>query len=105
MNEAPEILQISIDRGLKEAAEEIFAEIGLDSTTAVRLFFTQVAQTRSIPFVLRANPEFSPEAEARILEASKEAENPDNLYGPFTSADEAIENLHRLAAEFTEVPA
>ena len=60
-------LQVRMDRNLKDSAEEIFAEIGLDTTTAVRLFFTKVAQTGSIPFQLKVEPEFSPEAEARIL--------------------------------------
>ena len=49
-----------MDRDLKESAEAVFAEIGLDATTAVRLFFTKVAQTRSIPFRLKAESEFSP---------------------------------------------
>ena len=62
-------LQIRMDRRLKEAADAVFAEIGLDATTAVRLFFTKVAQTRSIPFRLKVEPEFSPEAEARIRDA------------------------------------
>ena len=63
-------LQFRMDRRLKEAADAVFAEVGLDATTAVRLFFTKVVQTRSIPFRLRAKPEFSPEAEARIRASS-----------------------------------
>ena len=63
MSKAPAKLKVSIDRDLKEAAEEVFAKIGLDASTAVRLFFTKVTQTRSIPFHLNADnaePEFSP---------------------------------------------
>jgi len=87
-------LQIRMDRRLKEAADEVFSEIGLDATTAVRLFFTKVAQTRSIPFRLKAEPEFSPEAEARILAAYEESKDPANLVGPFDSMEDFIEHLH-----------
>ncbi len=90
-------LQIRMDRRLKEAADAVFAEIGLDATTAVRLFFTKVAQTRSIPFRLKAEPEFSPEAEARILAAWEESKDPANRVGPFGSMEDFIEHLHRNA--------
>ena len=83
-------LQIRIDRSLKEAADEVFAEIGLDATTAVRLFYTKVAKTRGIPFRLRAEPEFSPEAEARILQAWEESKDPKNLVGPFDGMKELV---------------
>lgn len=84
MKQAPAKLQVRMDRDLKDSAEEVFAEIGLDATTAVRLFFTKVAQTRSIPFLLRAEAEFSPEQEARILSAAKDSYDPANLSKPYT---------------------
>lgn len=88
-------LQIRMDRSLKEAADEVFQEIGLDATTAVRLFFTKVAKTRSIPFRLRAEPEFSPEAEARILAAWEESKDPANRVGPFETMEDFIDHLHQ----------
>jgi DNA-damage-inducible protein J len=86
-------LQVRMDRSLKEEAEEIFAEMGLDTTTAVRIFFTKVARTRSIPFRLSAEPEFTPMQEARILEAWEESKDPANLSGPFSSAEELFKHL------------
>jgi DNA-damage-inducible protein J len=83
-------LQIRIDRSLKEAADDVFADLGLDATTAIRLFFTKVAKTRSIPFHLKAEPEFSPEAEARILQAWDQSKDPKNLVGPFDNMKELI---------------
>jgi addiction module RelB/DinJ family antitoxin len=88
-----------MDRRLKESADEVFAEIGLDAATAVRLFFTKVAQTRSIPFRLKAEPEFSPETEARILAAWEESKDPANLVGPFDNMEDFIEHLHQNAEE------
>jgi DNA-damage-inducible protein J len=95
MNEAPAKLQVRIDRRLKESAEEVFSEIGLDTTTAVRLFFTKVAQTRSIPFRLMAEPGVSPEAEARILAAWQESKDPANRSQPYTDVGEMFRNINR----------
>ena len=83
-------LQIRIDRSLKEAADDVFADLGLDATTAIRLFFTKVAKTRSIPFRLKAEPEFSPEAEARILQAWEESKDPKNLVGLFDNMKDLV---------------
>lgn len=91
-------LQIRIDRNLKESAEEVFAGIGLDATTAVRLFFTKVAQTRSIPFQLKAEPEFSPEAEDRILAAWEESKDPANRSRPYSSVSEMFSDIRREMA-------
>jgi|GEM_PF-1915098 len=59
-------------RKLKESAEKVFAYIGLDATTAVRMFYSRVANTQSIPFPLRVEPEFTPEQEEEILRATEE---------------------------------
>lgn len=92
-------LQIRIDKDLKESADEVFHELGLDAATAVRMFFTKVARTRSIPFKLKAEPEFSPEAEARILAAWEESKNPENVVGPFSNMKDLIASLRATPAE------
>lgn len=91
-------LQIRMDRKLKEAADEVFTELGIDSTTAVRMFFTKVARTQSIPFRLSVESEFSPEAEARILAAWKESKDPENLIGPFNSMGDFIKAIKSTPA-------
>ena len=48
-------INIRIDDSLKKEAETIFANIGLNSTTAINLFFRQVVRTNSIPFDLIAD--------------------------------------------------
>jgi DNA-damage-inducible protein J len=92
-------LQVRMDRSLKEEAEEVFAEMGLDTTTAVRIFFTKVAKTRSIPFRLKAEPEFTPEQEARILKAWEESKDPANLSKPYTDVAGMFRDIHRQIAE------
>ena len=92
-------LQVRMERSLKEEVEEIFAEMGLDTTTAVRMFFTKVARTRSIPFLLKAEPEFTPEQETRILEAWDQTKDPANLSGPYTDVAEMFRDIRRQNAE------
>ncbi|MEO8616230.1 MAG: type II toxin-antitoxin system RelB/DinJ family antitoxin [Luteolibacter sp.] len=93
MNPSAVKLQVRMDRSLKDEAEGVFAELGLDTTTAIRMFFTKVAKSRSIPFALKAEPEFSPEQEARILAAWEESKDPANLSGPFSSAKALFRHL------------
>lgn len=99
MSDSTMKLQVRIDRELKQSADEVFHELGLDAATAVRMFFTKVARTRSIPFKLKAEPEFSPEAEARILAAWEESKDPANLVGPFSDMKDLIASLRATAAE------
>jgi hypothetical protein len=54
-----------------------------------------VVRTRSIPFRLSAEPEFSPEPEARILEAK----DPANLSGPYPDVAGMFRDIHRQSAE------
>lgn len=49
---ATKSLQVTIDATDREEAESIFKELGLDTSTAVRLFIKSVIRTRSIPFPL-----------------------------------------------------
>jgi addiction module RelB/DinJ family antitoxin len=48
-------LQVRIDAELRREAEDVFQEMGLDATTAVRMFYHRVVATRSIPFELKAD--------------------------------------------------
>jgi DNA-damage-inducible protein J len=98
-------LQVRMERSLKEEAEAVFAEMGLDTTTAIRIFFTKVARTRSIPFRLKAEPEFTPEQEARILQAWEESKDPANLSEPYTDVAEMFRDIHLRIAEEATIPA
>jgi DNA-damage-inducible protein J len=45
-----------IEPGLKEEAEAILKELGLNATQAITLFYQQVKINRGLPFVLRVVP-------------------------------------------------
>ncbi len=49
-------LQVRIPDQLRDQADTVLADIGIDMPTAVRLYLTKVVQTRSIPFSLEASP-------------------------------------------------
>ncbi len=87
-------VQVRLDESLKKDAEAVFANLGVDAPTAIRMFFKKVVATRSLPFIVEENPyQFTPEEETEILRAAEESLDPKNLDGPFQSAKEAIEFL------------
>lgn len=47
-------LQVRLPEGLREEADQVFTEIGMDMSTAIRVYLRKVVQTRSIPFHLEA---------------------------------------------------
>ena len=48
-------LNIRTDKDIKEAAEQIFNELGISMTTAVNIFLRQTIRSNGIPFELRLN--------------------------------------------------
>lgn len=48
-------LNIRTEKTVKEAAESIFAELGLNMTTAVNMFLRQTIRENGIPFSLKLN--------------------------------------------------
>ena len=51
-------IAVRVDDKLKKDATEVFSELGLDMTTAVKLFLKQSVLTRSIPFELKLNTDY-----------------------------------------------
>ncbi len=68
-------LQIRIDSDLRRDADALFANAGLDLTSAVRLFLRQTVIRRRLPFeVLSESPDpFWSEANQRVLRESIES--------------------------------
>ena len=51
-------IQLRVDDFLKSAADELFASLGLDTSTAIRMFLTMAVETGGIPFEVK-NPNLS----------------------------------------------
>ena len=71
------VLQTRVDLETKKEAEDLFESLGLDLTTAIRLFLKQSINQKRIPFeILPPQEEFSDSTLAAIEEARKISKNP-----------------------------
>lgn len=62
-------MNIRINKVVKQEAQQIFLDLGLDMTTAINIFLRQVIITRGIPFELKLNPignESAPKGEDEV---------------------------------------
>ena len=60
---------ISIDAETKAQAQELFADLGLDLSTAINMFLRQAIRENGIPFSMKLEPK----PESKGLQAMKEA--------------------------------
>lgn len=70
-------LNIRTDKKIKEAAESIFSELGLNMTTAVNMFLRQTIRTNGIPFDLKLSEPNETTVEA-IIEGRMIAADPES---------------------------
>lgn len=70
------VLQTRIDLATKNEAESLFASLGLDITTAIRLFLKQAINQQCIPFeIVPPQREFSESTLEAIDEAKRISKN------------------------------
>ena len=84
-------IQIPVDDNLKTAADALFASLGLDTSTAVRMFLAAALENDGIPFAVKQMSNRKPNAE--LSEAMEYVRLGRNLYGPFATAEEAMHSL------------
>ena len=69
---ATAVLQTRVDSSIKEEADALFESLGLDMTTAIRLFLRQAVNQRRIPFdIVPPQEPFSARTSAAIEEARR----------------------------------
>ena len=61
-------IQLRIDRTTKNKAQSIFNKLGMDMTSGMKLFLSQVIRTKSLPFIARTVNGYTPEYEQFILD-------------------------------------
>lgn len=88
-------IQIRIDKAEKEAAKKIFDKLGIDMSTAIKLFLRQTTLRKGLPFLVTTENGFTQEEEDKILRAASEAEKGINVSKKYKD-DEAIEYLKSL---------
>ncbi len=83
MAAATATIQVRVTPAFKKDLEKIFDDLGLDTTTAIRIFLKRVSKSRGIPFPVNDPTIF-------LDEAIDDVRHKRNLSKPFKSVDEAI---------------
>ena len=76
-------LQIRVDDVIKNAADELFSSLGLDTSTAVRIFLKIAIETGGLPFEVKR-----PNRELKL--SMQEVLDKKNLSKPYKTAKDAI---------------
>ena len=85
-------IQIRIDSKTKNSAKKIFEGIGLDMSSAIKLFLKQTVNLRAFPFELRDENGFSLKKAKIMRKAIKEVKENKNRKG-YKNADEFIKSV------------
>ncbi len=80
---------ISIDADVKKQAIELFADLGMDLSTAINIYLKKAIAQQGIPFdVSREIPN------AVTAKAIENSEKGNDVYGPFDSVEALMESLN-----------
>ena len=83
-------IQIRIDPKTKRAVKKLFAEMGMDLSTGIKLYFAQALKEKGLPFQPRTVNGFTPAQEARMLRETEWAKKHGKSYA---SAEEAFADI------------
>ena len=82
------MLQLRVDDSLKARADRLFASLGLDTSTAIRIFLASSVENDGLPFPVRHSAMSDSLAQAVDDTGSRR-----NLSGPFKTAQEAVDSM------------
>ena len=88
-------IQIRIDDKTKNEAKSILQDLGLDLSSAIKLYLRQIIIRQGIPFDAITENGLTIQKELEILRASHEAERGINVSEPM-EAEEFIKHLEKL---------
>ncbi len=72
-------IQVRVDEHTKLASSKILEDLGLDISSAIKVYLKQIIATKGIPFPLLTRNGFFMEEERAILQASAEAKRGINV--------------------------
>ena len=90
-------LYARIDPAVKEDAERIFSRLGISSSSAISLFYTQVIQHRGLPFEVKLAAHTMPslsDLTDEQLDSRLIASHEERLAGKVTPANEAFARMN-----------
>lgn len=82
---------IKIDENLKKLAQQLFASLGLDMTTAVNIFLRQAVREQAIPFRI-GEPVPNTETLGALAEVAAMKKSPHKSRG-YTDVDQMMKEL------------
>lgn len=78
-----------VDDELKQQADTLFAELGMNLSTAFNIFLRQAVREQQIPFQISKNV-----PNAVTISAIEAAEKGEDIYGPFNDINSLMEALN-----------
>jgi len=72
-------IHVRVKDSTKKSAAKVFAKMGIDMSTGIKLYLHQVILKKGIPFQIVTENGLTTEEEAEILKASEEAERGVNV--------------------------
>jgi len=88
-------IQLRIDDKTKNSAKKVLDKLGVDMSSAIKVYLKQIVINNGIPFKLVTENGFTPEEEREILKASEEARKGKNVTKAM-SPKEAVDYLNNL---------
>lgn len=79
-------INVKTDSELKKQAESLFSDLGMNMTTALNIFLRQAVRENRIPFEITRDP-------YSLEKAISDTRNRTNLYGSYTSAEDAVASM------------
>ena len=89
-------IQVRVDDDLKKKSDNLFKDLGTDTTTAIRIFLTQAVAHNGFPFEIKKNVTeynpYMPMEEAKVLQKLEQSRK-HAAEGKVRDADEVIADM------------
>lgn len=80
-------MSIRLDSEVKEQAQQVFSNLGMDMTTAINIFLRQAIQYQGLPFDVRLDDN------RKLLEVLTDLDQNRNMSQSFESVSDLMEDL------------
>ncbi|VNM10308.1 addiction module antitoxin, RelB/DinJ family [Streptococcus pneumoniae] len=80
-------MSIRLDSEVKEQAQQVFSNLGMDMTTAINIFLRQAIQYQGLPFDVRLDEN------RKLLQVLTDLDQNRNMSQSFESVSDLIEDL------------
>jgi DNA-damage-inducible protein J len=81
-------IQVRVGDSTKTAADTLFSSLGLDTSTAIRMFLVASLENNGLPFPVKRRTVTSD-----LQEAIEDTRLRRNLHGPFKTAEDAVVSM------------